>query len=140
VLAVDVEDASQRLRRWHRLRRPPEFAAVLQHPDAGRLVAGVFQVRFIPCPLTESDLAGGGGLPGARLGLALGRRVHARAHERNRLKRLVRESFRAHRAQLPAVDLVVTARSLAARLENSELRRDLAAMWQQLRATVGHEV
>lgn len=43
----------------------------------------------------------------ARLGLVVGKRAVRRAHERNRIRRVLRESFRCRRAQLPAMDLVV---------------------------------
>jgi ribonuclease P protein component len=70
----------------------------------------------------------------ARLGLAVSRRVSKSAVQRNRLKRLVRESFRRHLAQLPAVDILVIARSSAVAVESSALLDDLAALWRRLPA------
>ncbi len=43
----------------------------------------------------------------ARLGLVVGKRVFPDAHDRNRARRVLRETFRKRRAQLPSVDLVV---------------------------------
>jgi len=43
----------------------------------------------------------------ARLGLVVGKRVFPDAHDRNRARRVLRETFRQRRAQLPSVDLVV---------------------------------
>ena len=57
-----------------------------------------------------------------RLGLAIGRRVSPRAHVRNTLKRIARESFRAHIARLPIMDIVVVFRLESARASRSELR------------------
>jgi ribonuclease P protein component len=68
----------------------------------------------------------------ARLGLAVSRRVSKLAVERNRLKRLVRESFRRHLAQLPPVDILVIARSSALPVDGSELLADLEALWRRL--------
>ena len=48
-----------------------------------------------------------------RLGLAVAVRVAGGAVRRNRLRRLIRESFRLHQASLPALDLVVSARPQA---------------------------
>lgn len=70
----------------------------------------------------------------ARLGLAVSRRVSKRAVERNRIKRCVRESFRAIRTALPAFDLVVSAKPEAATAASSQLREDLQRLWQRVAA------
>jgi ribonuclease P protein component len=44
---------------------------------------------------------------GPRLGLVVGKRFAPRAVDRNRIRRVVRESFRRRRADLPALDIVV---------------------------------
>ena len=49
-------------------------------------------------------------MPSARLGLIIGKRAVAKAHERNRLKRVAREAFRLKRSQLPALDIVLQVR------------------------------
>jgi ribonuclease P protein component len=46
-------------------------------------------------------------MPSARLGLIIGKRAVAKAHERNRLKRVAREAFRLKRSELPALDIVL---------------------------------
>ena len=50
----------------------------------------------------------------ARLGMAVSIRAAGNAVNRNRLRRLIRESFRMHREEMPAVDVLVTARAAAA--------------------------
>lgn len=45
----------------------------------------------------------------ARLGLAIPRKYMRRAVQRNRLKRLIRESFRCHQQELGEFDLIVLA-------------------------------
>ncbi len=49
-------------------------------------------------------------MPSARLGLIIGKRAVAKAHQRNRLKRVAREAFRLKRSELPALDIVLQVR------------------------------
>jgi ribonuclease P protein component len=74
------------------------------------------------------------GLDHARLGLAISKRVSKRAVERNRIKRLLRESFRRVRHQLPPVDLMVMAREQAAGVPGAELLREIDGLWKKLLA------
>lgn len=68
----------------------------------------------------------------ARLGLALAKRRIARAVDRNRVKRVLRESFRGVRMQLGGIDVVVLARSRTAAMSNAELFAQLAGIWPQI--------
>lgn len=68
----------------------------------------------------------------ARLGLIFAKRNLKQAHERNRVKRLVRESFRARKAELPAVDLIVMGRQGLADIDNASLSVILEKLWQRL--------
>ena len=72
----------------------------------------------------------------ARLGLAISARAVPAATDRNRIKRLTRESFRLHRAQLPPMDIVMLARAGAGSAERAELRATLERLWQKLQAAV----
>ena len=51
----------------------------------------------------------------ARLGLAISKKQCKKASERNRLKRIIRESFRQHQAELEGLDIVVMNKAAAAR-------------------------
>ncbi|MBL8298254.1 MAG: ribonuclease P protein component [Rhodanobacteraceae bacterium] len=68
----------------------------------------------------------------ARLGLAVSRRVSKLAVQRNRLKRLARESFRRNRSALAAIDVLVIARSAAVTVSGSALLADLEQLWSRL--------
>ncbi len=67
----------------------------------------------------------------ARLGMAVSRRNAPRAVDRNRIKRVVRESFREHLADLRPQDLVVIAKPAAKQASKEELRRALEKHWQR---------
>ena len=76
-------------------------------------------------------LARANNLGHARLGLAISKKKARKAVSRNRLKRIVRESFR-QRHDLPAVDIVVLAGKQAVHADNSRLFASLAAHWQRI--------
>lgn len=68
-----------------------------------------------------------------RLGMAVSRKAVARAVDRNRIKRLIRESFRARQAELGAWDIVILARAGAAKLDRRALRAELEQHWNRLK-------
>jgi ribonuclease P protein component len=69
-----------------------------------------------------------------RLGLAVSRKSARRATSRNRIKRLVRESFRHGCDSLPSADIVVISRPPAAEAGNQTLTHSLETHWRRLRA------
>jgi ribonuclease P protein component len=96
-----------------RLRRRREFLAVQQRGE--RVFAGDVVV-----------IAHESGVGRPRIGIAVSSKI-ASAVERNRVKRWVREAFRAMQADLPAVDLVVVARKGALAMGIGGARRALEA-------------
>ena len=100
-----------------RLRKKSEFDRVYR--DARRSADAFFAI------LARNT---GAGVP--RLGLAIAARIVGNAVRRNRIKRLVRESFRQHQHELPAVDLVVNARSGARDADNAAITRSLERHWR----------
>ena len=67
----------------------------------------------------------------ARLGLAIGKKNCKLATRRNRLKRIVRESFRQHREQLKRLDIVVINNPGATRASNKALFDSLEHHWRR---------
>jgi ribonuclease P protein component len=59
-------------------------------------------------------------------------RVAGNAVERNRVRRIIRESFRLHQHELPSVDLVVSARPRVRGASGAELRASLATLWKKV--------
>ncbi|QEL12636.1 ribonuclease P protein component [Kushneria phosphatilytica] len=74
-----------------------------------------------------------------RVGLVISRKNARRAVDRNRLKRLIRESVRHRQHWLPAVDIVVLARRDASSLDNDTITRQLHGMWRRLTKEVGKQ-
>lgn len=67
-----------------------------------------------------------------RLGFAIAKKQVKRAHERNRLKRVIREYFRLKQKSLPALDVIVLAKTAVIDLDNAEIRSTLDKLWQRL--------
>ena len=67
----------------------------------------------------------------ARLGISVSKRVAAHAVERNRIKRIARDSFRRCRTQLPPGDYVLLAQRDAAGASSEALRAALTSLWQR---------
>ncbi len=68
-----------------------------------------------------------------RLGLAISRKAAARAVDRNRIKRIVRESFRTNASTMAAFDIVVQATSKTRTQPNTVLSRKLDDLWRELK-------
>ena len=82
-------------------------------------------------PLFTAVVAQGHGEQ-ARLGLAVAKKAVADAHDRNRIKRHIRESFRLNQHRLPSVDLVILPRTVAAKATADELRLQLDKLWARV--------
>ena len=72
------------------------------------------------------------GQPAGRLGLAISKKRARRAVDRNRIKRIIRESFRHSQAGLAGKDIIVLARDITAETDNGSLFLSLQNHWQRL--------
>lgn len=66
----------------------------------------------------------------ARLGMAISKKNCRLATDRNRIKRVVRESFRQHQADLAGIDVVVLNQPAARQASNQELFASISGHWQ----------
>lgn len=69
----------------------------------------------------------------ARLGFVLAKKQIKLAVDRNRIKRIIRESFRHHQRELTAVDFVILGRSGLADMDNLQIRAMIDALWFKLK-------
>lgn len=109
----------------------------MRFPKRARLSVKADYNRVFAQPDKSSDryftvLARGSEKGYARLGLAVSRKSAREASARNRIKRLIRESFRRHQRDLASVDVVVIARAAAAHQDNAALYRALQCHWRRL--------
>lgn len=68
----------------------------------------------------------------ARLGLVVAKKNLKRAVDRNRFKRVVRESFRNHQHQLEGLEFVVLSRRGALELDTSALKKVVDQTWRRI--------
>ncbi|MFC6276501.1 ribonuclease P protein component [Psittacicella hinzii] len=70
-------------------------------------------------------LAKSNGLEHARIGIVVSKKALKRAHDRNLVKRLVRESFRLQNHTLPSIDIVFLAKTQATTITTHEFFNQL---------------
>jgi ribonuclease P protein component len=74
--------------------------------------------------------------PKSRLGIVVAKKKVRRAHERNRIKRIARESFRLHQQDIDLLDIVVMPKVGIEAIPNVELHQQLQIAWQKLQRLV----
>lgn len=67
-----------------------------------------------------------------RLGLVIAKKHVRLAVQRNRIKRIIRDSFRLHQHEIPSIDLIILARKGIDEMDNAMLHKELAKTWQRL--------
>ena len=101
-----------------RLADKPSFSRVFE--KAGRSRDKMFTVLYRP-----------NGTDKPRLGLAIGKKNCRLATGRNRLKRIIRESFRQQQTEMPGLDIVVLNQPAATHADNGALFASLKTHWHR---------
>jgi ribonuclease P protein component len=99
--------------------KPEQFRRVFQHPI--KTTDDFFTVLCRPSNLASP-----------RLGMAVSKKYARRAVDRNRIKRVIRESFRCNKQDLGGIDFVVLNRKGTYRIDNSILFESLSRHWEKL--------
>lgn len=107
--------------------------------DCRLLTASQYQRVFKQCQHKAGDrwitvLAAANGLDQARLGTVVSIKSAGNAVRRNRIKRLIRESFRMRQALLAGNDLVVLVRPGISERSNLQINRTLDHHWRTIAA------
>lgn len=122
---TSLEPRNERFRREHRLLNAAAYGRVFR--QAERSSDRWFTV------LSRESLQGT-----ARLGLAISKKQCRKAHDRNRIKRIVRESFRRNQPDLSGLDLVVMNKSATHLALNKQLHDSLQRHWANSRRSRAH--
>ena len=112
---------SRSFARKYRLVRSSEIRALIRSRTARRQADRYFKVTSMKTTL---------GRP--RLCLGVPRRCVRRAVDRNRAKRIIRDSFRRCRQRLPSRDILLMARYPVHTVEAHTLRASLTRLWKRL--------
>ncbi len=102
-----------------RLLKPAEFRHVFA--DAESVACRQLRLLFRPCELGRT-----------RIGFALTKKAVKRAVDRNRIKRVFRDSFRLNQHEMGSVDIIVLARRGASDLDNAALQKLANDLWLRL--------
>lgn len=102
-----------------RLVTPSQFSRVFDHP-----------VKAVSDHITI--LAKFNDLENPRLGLTIAKKKEKTAVGRNRIKRIIRDSFRLNQHNLPNIDIVVIARNQIGEADNKHLHKQLNKLWKKI--------
>lgn len=112
-------DQGNRFRQHNRLLKASEYQDIFKKP-----------IRVVDQNFTI--LAKANQLNTARLGLAISKKNLKFAVDRNRIKRIARESFRIHMTDLSGIDLIVMAKRGVSEVDNKLLFSSLSKLWKNL--------
>ncbi|MEL4390851.1 ribonuclease P protein component [Shewanella xiamenensis] len=102
-----------------RLLTPAQFKSVFSNP----IKASSAEITLLAIPNSEQH---------PRLGLTVAKRYVKLANQRNRIKRVIRDSFRLNQHNIPHLDIVVLVRNGVMEMENAELNKLIEKLWRKL--------
>lgn len=102
-----------------RLLAPAQFKSVFTQP----IKASSAEITLLAIPNSEQH---------PRIGLTVAKRFVKNASDRNRIKRVIRTSFRLHQHEIPNLDIVVLVRNGVVDMENAQLHRLIEKLWRKL--------
>ncbi|GGZ38690.1 MULTISPECIES: ribonuclease P protein component [Shewanella] len=102
-----------------RLLTPAQFKTVFSNP----IKASSAEITLLAVPNEMQH---------PRLGLTVAKRHVKRANQRNRIKRVIRDSFRLNQHDLPPLDIVVLVRGGVLDMDNEQLRKLVEKLWRKL--------
>lgn len=102
-----------------RLLTPSQFSRIFDHP-----VKAVSDHFTLLAKINDTDHP--------RLGLTIAKKKEKTAVGRNRIKRIIRESFRLNQHNLPNIDIVVLARDKVGEADNQQLHKQLNKLWKKI--------
>ena len=105
--------------RESRLLTPGQFQAVFNKP----IRFGSKHFTLLVTPNTENK---------NRIGFAIAKKRVKLAVQRNRIKRLVRESYRLNQHEIPHLDIVIMAKTGIESLENNDIHMQIEKIWQKI--------
>ncbi|CAD6365174.1 Ribonuclease P protein component [Shewanella putrefaciens] len=98
---------------------PAQFKSVFSNP----IKASSAEITLLAIPNSEQH---------PRLGLTVAKRYVKRANQRNRIKRIIRDSFRLNQHDIPHLDIVVLVRNGVMEMENAEINKLIEKLWRKL--------
>ncbi|ABF13929.1 ribonuclease P protein component [Candidatus Palibaumannia cicadellinicola] len=101
-----------------RLLKPDHFAFVFQKPKLVRIQQMVILGRINT-------------LVYPRVGMIIAKKYIKLAHERNHIKRLIRESFRLNQHKLCIMDFIIIAKSGLTKMNNFDIIKALEKLWHR---------
>ncbi|MGI2067782.1 ribonuclease P protein component [Shewanella sp. MF08487] len=102
-----------------RLLTPAQFKSVFSNP----IKASSAEITLLAIPNSEQH---------PRMGLTVAKRYVKRANQRNRIKRVIRDSFRLNQHDIPHLDIVVLVRNGVMEMENAEINKLIEKLWRKL--------